>query len=122
MAELTVHKGDVGTLSLRLISSDGRKSDKIEMVKSQMDFNAGKEYNFLVSSNDIGKDIISVRVLYSYKLSLLRLKNPEIFVEYINVESMEYGIRTKMCSENRQPLLNGFVRELKNEYCEKSMD
>ena len=116
MANETVHKGDVGSLSIKILFDGNKSSDKIDLT-DQMEFIAGKVYSFFVTSHNIKDDIQSIRIIYKNELNMLRLKNPEIFVEFVEIQSMEYGRNLKFCPSNREPLVNSFVSEFKSEFC-----
>jgi hypothetical protein len=116
MKNETVHKGDVGSLSINMYFKGNKISEKLDLT-DRMDFKAGNIHTFFITSSDIKEDIQSINVVYNYNLSFLRLKNPEIFVEYVEIQSMEYGTKVMVCPRNGEPLVNGFVSEFKGEFC-----
>jgi len=116
MANEAIHKGDVGSLSIKIYFKGNKSSEKIDLT-DQMDFMAGNIYSFFVTSSDIKEDINSMKIIYNYKLSLLRLKNPEIFIEFVEIQSMEYGRKLMVCPRNGEPLVSSFVSEFREEFC-----
>jgi hypothetical protein len=116
LANETVHQGDVGSLRIKFIFEDNTTSDAINLT-NRMDFRAGNVYSFFVTDRSMQESIKSTKIIYNYELNLIRLKNPEIFVEFIEIQSMEYGGKFRFCSKNAEPLVNGFASEFKNEFC-----
>ncbi|XP_070507924.1 pancreatic triacylglycerol lipase-like isoform X2 [Chironomus tepperi] len=117
MANNSIHQSDIGTLSIKLITNDNKISEIIYLNEKESKFEVGETYSFFVTSNDVGGPAEKVKIIYNYKFNTIRLKNPEIYVEYILVQSMEYNKSIKICSENRQPLINGFMSEFDKIFC-----
>lgn len=117
MANQTVHDGDVGTLSIKLVTKNNRTSERINLNVKESKFDGGEIYSYFVTSNDIGGSVEKVKIVYDYKLNTIRLRNPEIYVEFFAVESMEHNSLVKICPVNGQPLVNGFLYEFSKYNC-----
>ncbi|KAL7011739.1 hypothetical protein ACKWTF_014420 [Chironomus riparius] len=117
MANSSVHAGDVGTLSIKLISKGNKTSERINLNEKETKFETGEAYTFFVTSTDIEGPVERIKIVYTYEFNMLRLKNPEIYVDFIAVQSMEYNSLINACPKNGQPLINSFVSEFNEMFC-----
>lgn len=115
------HNGEVGLLYLKLKSLTSG-TDKIQLNESPIYFEPGKEFKFFTIGADL-KDARQIKVEYKFKQTLInpltwRIFTPRIYVEFIEIESMETQKRMKICPSFKMPVKQDADVEFREEACE----
>ncbi|KAG5669066.1 hypothetical protein PVAND_016966 [Polypedilum vanderplanki] len=115
------YETDIGILKISFIGNES-KSEKIQVNKKIENFEKGKTKIYLVNFSYFDEEIKSMKVHYFYSLDEIRIFKPEIFVEFIEIESFDDGKYYKMCSLNRRPLKSYEVYEFKESFCDDEFE
>jgi pancreatic triacylglycerol lipase len=107
--ESRIHGGEIGFLYLKLIGTKGEGS-KFKLNQQAVFFQPGSNHTFLGIGDDV-VEIKSVTVDYKYMSTVnpltWRVFTPKIYVEYLEIESMEHGGYIKVCPHHALPISSG---------------
>lgn len=114
------HNGEIGLLYLKVKSLTG-ESDRIQLNESPIYFEPGKVLTFFTTGRDI-KDIRQIKVEYKFKQTLInpltwRIFTPRIYVEFIEIESMEFNTKLKICPIHHMSVKQDTDLEFREESC-----
>lgn len=107
-----IHGGEIGTLSLQLHSRKKKTSDKMQFSPDTMYFEPGFEYTTLVAADYVSEPTYAT-VQWEYSTNLLNpltwriISSPRIYVDYIEIQSLETGILYKLCPGYDEPIIAG---------------
>lgn len=100
------HGGEIGILFLRP-KSGNKEFKKMQFNPHPVYFEPGTNHTYLTIGEDV-QDISTIMVEYRFKQTLnpltWRIFTPRVYIEFIEIESMEHNWALKVCPHHQLPV------------------